>query len=409
MIKKVFYKESFMIYVVITLSILCANLLIMGFSGNSPTAPNIYNSYSLQAQSWLNGRLDVAENYTHLEIAVYNGRYYISFPPLPSIILMPFSLFLSSDTPDHFITLFMAVLAGIFAYKLALNETGNKTKSLFYSLFLCIGSNFLFLSNTGYVWFMAQVFAFSFTLMSLYYARVKKRSPVNPALSLLFFCCALGCRPLNAVYLPVIFYLLYEKNTPFAEYIRKLIISAIPAIMLGFVFMLLNYLRFGDIFEFGHNYLPEFTESEHGQFSLAYLAGNFRTLWRLPDIAGGKLRFHAFNGTAFWLVSPIVITYAVTFIRRSFQTKKLNITLLLLASCLLHLLFTCAHKTMGGWHFGHRYTVDMLPVLFLGLLLQIKGLGKGYDKADIMFSIPLFVWGLGLNVIGTVFLYRGIL
>jgi len=180
---------------------------------------------------------------------------------------------------------------------------------------------------------------------------------------------------------------------------------AIPAILLGCVYMFLNYMRFGNIFEFGHNHLPEFTEAEHGQFNLVYLAENFRTLWRLPRLINGYLRFEAFNGTAFWLVSPIVITYTATFIRQIIHKKNIGVSVFIFASCLLLLLLSCTHKTMGGWHFGHRYTVDMLPVLFLGLIFQ----DRDYGKSATLFSIPLFVWGLAVNIIGTIFLYRGIL
>ena len=169
MIKRVFYTNRLDIAacLIIALSIITVNLFIGVSSGNPPTAYNPYNSYALQAARWLEGRLDLGRDYHHLEIAVYNDKYYVSFPPFPSVILLPFVLFLGEKTPDHFITLFTAVIAGIYAYKLAISYRTDRVKAVFYSLFLCIGSNFLFLSNTGYVWFMAQVFALCFTLMSL--------------------------------------------------------------------------------------------------------------------------------------------------------------------------------------------------------------------------------------------------
>ena len=39
-------------------------------------------------------------------------------------------------------------------------------------------------------------------------------------------------------------------------------------------YMILNFARFGNITEFGHNYLPEFTRSELGQFNIGYMAEN---------------------------------------------------------------------------------------------------------------------------------------
>jgi 4-amino-4-deoxy-L-arabinose transferase-like glycosyltransferase len=399
------------------MAIIIANLLITMMSGFSLFEPNIYNSYALQAAGWLDGNLDLGKNYSHLEIAIFNEKYYVSFPPLPSILLLPFVLIFGVNTPDHIITLAMAVISGVFAYKWALIELGNKNKALFFSVFLCIGSNFLFLSNRGYVWFMAQTFAFTFTLLSFYYARCtgvtrcanntqhadsKKR---RPALALFFFCCAMGCRPLNAVFLPLLLYFLYKKDEPSTKttsFIKNLLKSAIPAVLLGCVFMALNYFRFGNIFEFGHNYLPEFTESQYGQFSLHYLTDNFSNLWRLPWIENGKLHFYMFNGMAFWLVSPIVITYTITFIRKIITDKKLDPVLVAIAiTIMLHLIITCTHKTMGGWHFGNRYTVDVLPIVYLGLLLQ----EKNKEKSMMIFSIPLLILGLWINIYGTVLLY----
>lgn len=382
---------------IVVLSIVCANVIIMAMSGNSPFMPNIYNPYALQAQRWLAGYLDLGRNYEHLEIAMFGGRYFVSFPPFPSMVLLPFALFLGHGTPDHFITLFAAAAAGVFAFKLALRFTGNAAKAVFYSLFLCIGSNVLFLTNTGYVWFMAQTFAFSLTIMAFYYAT---KAPRKPGLALFLFCCAMGCRPLNAVFLPLLFLLLYDKDTPILIFVKNLFVWAIPAIAMGAVFAALNYFRFGNIFEFGHSYLPEFVMAEHGQFSRHHLWGNFLTLWRLPWIEHGRLRFHEFNGTAFWLVSPIFLTYAATYIRHITGKKKSPLTLIIPAFIAAHILIICTHRTMGGWHFGHRYTVDALPVAYLGLVRQDK------DPAS-LFSLPLLLWGLGVNIAGTVSLYLG--
>ena len=47
-------------------------------------------------------------------------------------------------------------------------------------------------------------------------------------------------------------------------------------------YMALNYARFGNITEFGHNYLPEFTRTKTGQFNLSYLRENLMHYLRLP-------------------------------------------------------------------------------------------------------------------------------
>ena len=46
--------------------------------GGTLLSYNCWDSYSLQAMSWLSGRLDMGKNYEWLELAVYNGKYYLS-------------------------------------------------------------------------------------------------------------------------------------------------------------------------------------------------------------------------------------------------------------------------------------------------------------------------------------------
>src|SRR2546427_65328 len=52
-----------------------------------------YNHYALLADAWLHGRLDLGHPppaYTqNNDFAEFQGRYYVSFPPFPAVILLP--------------------------------------------------------------------------------------------------------------------------------------------------------------------------------------------------------------------------------------------------------------------------------------------------------------------------------
>ena len=58
-----------------------------------------------------------------------------------------------------------------------------------------------------------------------------------------------------------------EGRLDIRRWLKWLIVPALLAIS----YMALNDARFGNPFEFGHNYLPEFQRAEKGQFSLEYL------------------------------------------------------------------------------------------------------------------------------------------
>ena len=44
--------------------------------------------------------LPLPEDVPYLELAVYGGDYYVSFPPVPSLLLLPLTFFFGMDTPD---------------------------------------------------------------------------------------------------------------------------------------------------------------------------------------------------------------------------------------------------------------------------------------------------------------------
>lgn len=78
-------------YVICPLTFLIVLWVAASFTGHWATEENPYRSYALQACAWLNGRLDLGKDYPWLELAIYEGKYYVSFPPFPSLVLLPFA------------------------------------------------------------------------------------------------------------------------------------------------------------------------------------------------------------------------------------------------------------------------------------------------------------------------------
>ncbi|MEE0868585.1 MAG: hypothetical protein U0L70_02200, partial [Ruminococcus sp.] len=266
---------------------------------------------------------------------------------------------------------------------------------------LTVASNWLFTAQVAWVWFIAQNMAFTLTLMAIYYAHRGKAG-----LSLALWACAVGCRPLQFFALPILLYLLYErfKNEKLSVVIKKKWVCVIPMAFIALIYMWLNFARFGNPLEFGHNYLPEFTEAEHGQFNIVYVLENLKSLVRLPKISlGGAWEYQAFNGTCMFLISPIfvcAVIYGVKGIFTKDTDKKLVILTFVMA--FVQLLAITAHKTMGGSQFGNRYTNDILPLMLLIIAVSLK------RKNDISsLNYILFLIGITVNVIGSVLYYIG--
>ena len=357
---------------------------------------NPYNSYILQAQAWKGGHLSLPENYSYLEIATFRGKYYISFPPFPSYVMFPFVL-LGFTNCDGLISFVFSLAGAVYAYKICENFNIDKMLSYILTLHLTIGSNWLFTSHTAWVWFIAQNMAFTLSLMAIYYALKKKCG-----LSLALWACAVGCRPLNALYLPVILYLIYDKDKTFIENLKSKWKAFIPMTIIGLSYMALNFARFHNPFEFGHNYLPEFTEAENGQFSFAYMGENIKNLFRMPKMSlKGAWEYQEFNGTNIFLISPIFISYIIYTIYALKSRKSERIlTFIILGMIIAELLCITAHRTMGGWQFGNRYTNDVLPLVFLGIASVSPN-----RKDNEIFNAVLLLLGFTINVIGTVLSY----
>jgi hypothetical protein len=135
-----------------------------------------------------------------------------------------------------------------------------------------------------------------------------------------------------------------------------------------------NYARFGEIFEFGHNYLPEFTRSADGQFSIKYLLNNakrfligkpmYRTAsgWEIE-----KFGFSIFLGNPMLLM--MTVWYLTDLLRRKTNLQKHLIVL----TFVVHLFLLLLHRTGGGFQLGARYAIDLVPYSLLYLCADRQG------------------------------------
>lgn len=154
----------------VTVSIGLVIAVVMSFTGWWPTDDNPFCSYTLQACAWLDGRLDVGSNYTWLELAVYDGKYYVSFPPFPSYVLLPFCAVLGQDVPDHCLALAATLLSALYAMKLYRTMRADTQHAEWLVLFLLLGNGYLSIGIQAWVWHLAQAMCFALSMMALYYA-----------------------------------------------------------------------------------------------------------------------------------------------------------------------------------------------------------------------------------------------
>ena len=357
--------------------------------GGTLLSYNCWDSYSLQAMSWLSGRLDMGKNYEWLELAVYNGKYYLSFPPLPSVVMLPFVLLFGEKTPSNLVSALYGIFTAMIAYKILKKAGMKRGGAVFFAIAYVWGSNMLWLSTSGGVWFLAQGLNMLLLTACVYFAQQKMRVAAYAMAAL-----AVGCRPFSVcMFLPLMAYFyMADKDRPMADRIRGQIRSLIIPAFIAVCYMLYNYVRFDNVLEFGHNYLPEFTESEKGQFSLSYILPNLYNLLLRPVTlrADLTLEYPLFDGFMFYIANPMFLIWFAAVVKDVRQKKLDAVRLCIVIAVLIELLLLCAHKTLGGWQFGARYTVDMLPMALMYLLLKKDepgGISAFIMAAGMMFNL----------------------
>ena len=323
--------------------LLCAAIMILAanLTGTDILSHSPYDSYTRQALAWREGHTylsDAPESVEYLELAHFNGKLYVSFPPVPSVIEFFLTFIFGSNTPDRLVTLLYAAFSsGILAFIFA--RRYNPAGSVALALLFSAGTNIVSTSVFGGVWHEAQGLSFLFCCLAVLF--IERTSLFSKALSLTFAALAVGCRPFTVI-------------------IKMLVMPAAIAAALAAY----NFVRFGSVFEFGHNYLPEFLRAEDGQFNIKYIPANLWQSIKLPLDSNGKFFLNKFSANAFYLLNPCIGFCGIINIIYLIKRRKLYDFALPIAFWLFVLL-TCMHKTLGGLQFGARYFIDPIPYLAL--------------------------------------------
>ncbi|MBE0600811.1 MAG: hypothetical protein IH607_03425 [Firmicutes bacterium] len=365
-----------------------------------------YNSYTLQALQWRKGETALEKNVTHLELAVYQGRYYVSFPPVPTVPVLFLTFLFGENVPDALLVILYGVAACLVIYTVLKRKTRAPVRSAVWAFLLCFASSLLPIVTDGAVWYQAQMLAFLLTAASI--ERMQKGA-VTAALVL--FALSVGCRPFNVLFGPLL--ILYGVHEHMKGLPKKIIAERLlPGVLFGAsiaaAYMWYNYIRFDNVLEFGHNYLPEFTRDGQTQFALRHIAEHIPIfIFGSPfEEVQGALVFKKF-GFSLFLASPVFLCFllwtARDLIRRRF-TRLMAVNFLLF---ILHVLLLLSHRTGGGFQYGARYFVDCIPYVLFYLVLRKS---DETDPARIgLTRVPwteyiLLGFGLVHNIIGVYFI-----
>ena len=360
-----------------------------------------FNHFALLADAWLNGRLDLGgppPAYTgNNDFAVFEDRYYISFPPFPAVLLLP--LVKLAGSPERvrdgqFFLWFAGIAPAVLFLALEkLRRAGRNPRSeredIALALLFAFGSVYWFSAVQGTVWFVAHVVGAA--LATLYiYASIDARHPILAGLAL-----GLGFAtrtPLGFAF-PLFVYEAFRVSrradpppkATFAlqiagadvrSFAARLILFGAPAAAVLGVLLWHNAARFHDPLEFGHKLLDVAWRArmeKWGLFSYHYLGRNLAVvLTSLPytSVPGVPFQINA-HGVALWLTTPL---YAWALWPR--RPGPLFAALAVTAGAVA--LPSLLYQNSGWIQFGYRFSNDFAPFLFLMIALSRRRMGASF-------------------------------
>lgn len=380
-----------------------------------------YNHFALLAESWLEGRLDLGgapPGYAGMnDFARFDGRWYVTFPPFPAVLLLPLVKLGGRATRvqdgQFFIWLAGVAPAVLFLAfeklrRLSLSPRSTRANAVLALLF-AFGSVYFFSAEQGTVWFAAHVVGAGLAALYLLFAidaerpllaglmigfGFMTRSPLLFAVPLFAFEAArVSLRELegDAPRSPKEQLVSFWRRLHKGKVLKLYAAFSVPILVVIAFALWHNDARFGNPFDFGYEHLTvRWAErmKKWGLFHYHYLGRNLGVmLASLPYwVKNGPVPFQInAHGLALWVTTPLYF-WLIWPKHRGPLHLPLWLTVIAVG------IWTCLYQNTGWVQFGWRFSNDY--AVFLFALLAIGGRRMG----------PLFaaaaIWSVGINGFG---------
>lgn len=330
-------------------------------------------------------------------------KYFVSFPPFPGVLMMPFVLIGGYGANDVLFTVLMAALNVVLVHRLLrrLVEKGYSERSevddLWLTALFAFGSVHLWCAVLGQVWFTALIVGVTCNLLYVYYA-LDADAPLKAG-----FAMAAAFATRASLLFAAVFFLHQAiwpasgERRPPREIVRRLAIFGLPCLVVGVLLLVYNYVRFEHATEFGHTYLATGTIArirDFGLFNLTFLSRNLTAAFTLlPSIDGEAPYLHlSKHGMSLLLTTP-----ALVWLLYPVRSHALARGFALTAACIAVPIFF--YQNTGWEQFGFRFSLDFMPYLVGCLALGGRPINRAFRT--------LIVVGVLVNALGAVTFKRG--
>lgn len=369
---------------------------------------NRFEYWDSLARQFLDGKLYLADgsvsNFTTHDLTLHNGKWYVPIPPLPAILLLPVMIFAAPENVfmgdvSMILGALNATLVFLILERLAARKwiSISRFAILLLVALFSFGTNHLWVSIMGEVWFVSQVV----TVMFLALAILAALTEASPWLVGALLGSAILARPNSLMIWAFAFAIAMQikrengNTVSWKQWWDWSIRSAFPIGLAILGLFSYNYARFENFLDFGYVTIsgdPEIVNNaqRYGIFSPRYILHNLEVMFLyLPQIQPGEVwKFKpSMEGMSMFLSTPILV-----YLFRRYENKWWiwgAWTSILLGFFLLVLY----HNT-GSAQFGYRYILDLiLPIMALFAL--------SLQKKQTWLYYVLFLLSIVINIYGT--------
>jgi len=369
--------------------------------------PSVVPYFNYLADAFLHGQLHlrVLPSFTQ-DLSVYDGRYYLYWPPFPAVLLMPFVALWGIAFSDKVFTLAIAG-ANVALVALLLRQASARgialltpTQRALLVLFFALGTVHLTLAPYARVWFTAQVIGFACVGLA-YLAALRMHGVWAFVLAGGGIACALLTRNhlILAGLWPAVF-LLHQHQSLSKRRLSGYAAAGVAPVVLALGLLgMYNWLRFGDPLNNGldhHQMAANFVEDyqRYGAFDLYYLPTNLYYQYLAYPF---PLRPDSLMGGSLFLLSPVFCAAGWAVLREAPRWSNWTLA----ASTVLVALPIVLLMDTGWIQWGPRYTLDFAVPLLLLTAAGVRRWPVWVLAVLVAVSIIHYLFGtyyLGINI-----------
>ncbi len=350
-----------------------------------------YNNYVLFAESLLRGHLWIDPLWPGpaIDAVLFDGHRYIVNDPVPGILILPLVALVHLHANQTLLACLMCGVAGGAAWSLLGRLGVRREDAAWLLVFLLLGTDLLWCSMLGDVWFIAQTSAVAFMLLTLCELTGARRG----WLVALWYALAIGSRFTVVMALPVVLWWVWDGFLVGERRPRELVAAVLTLVPFAVLWVAYNLARWHVPWDAGHTIFyhedPYVGSGVGSPFSLHNVPMQLWSFFVLPPDHqhAPPYLIPSQLGTALWLTSPALLLALFARRPRRLVTSLWVATFLAAGPSLLY-------YVNGGAQFGMRHALDFEPFLFTLMgLAAAPGLGIVW-RVLIGWSAIAGAWGI---------------